>query len=142
MSVVITVTRPLPPSILAKVNAGVMLAAEQWGVTLPTPFSFRFDPKEGKLTANRKLSIKTKVCYYGIYLQFWCFCAWTGDYASMLIFLHPAVKKFPAINVETLELFLRFKCKPKGDELESAMASVDIFTDALQQMASGTALER
>ena len=102
----INVTIKLPPYVRRRVDKGVKNAAVEWGVNLPTSFSFNFKPKEGVLTGNCPLKPLTKVSYYGHYQQFWRFCAWTGNYASMLIFLHPAISKFPAVKLETLDLFV------------------------------------
>ena len=122
----INTTRPLPDEITTLMEAGIWTAAAKWSVTLPEGISFDF-PVQLNVLGNHNLSPKTKLLYRHHYRQFWRFRAWVGDYDSMLIFLNPVIKKFLAINVETLELFLRYKGKPKDIEIDTRKPALNVF---------------
>ena len=133
----ISTTDPLPTAVSDLIDAGVRQAAVNWRVDLPDDISFNFKLGEARLTGNRQLEPGSKLAYYNIIQQLWRFCAWVGDYDSMLIMLYPKIKKFPAVNKYTLDLFLRFKCLPKGESLDNLMAvNVDVLGNTFSAVGS------
>lgn len=123
----ISTIQELPPHVRSCIEVGVQNAGIKWQVELPETINFNFKHTEGRLTGNRNLATKTKLTYYHCFQQLWRFCAWVGDYESMLIMLYPAIKKFPSINNETVDLFIRFKALPKGEAIDTLAQAVDIF---------------
>jgi hypothetical protein len=80
---------------------------------------------------NRPIADNTKTNYEGHYRQLWRYCAFVGDYESMLMLLQsPAPKHVPAMNVTTVESFLRFKRLPTGTVIlttDKSSAVTDVF---------------
>jgi hypothetical protein len=68
------------------------------------------------------------VNYEGVLRQLWRFCVLRGDYESLLPLLAPRPNDSPAVNVERLDEFLRFKRMAKGSDLYTC-DSVNICKD-------------
>jgi len=103
---------------ILKVNDGIKASAKRWNVTLPTDVDFsqhRHFRKSTPRLGNRPIADSTKINYEGQYRQFWRFCAIKGDYDSMLLLLPKPPAFSPAMNVETVEEFVKFKRKTKGE---------------------------
>jgi hypothetical protein len=104
------VTQPLPAHIALKVEAGIKKAASEWGVNLPQGAKYSFIAKSPR-TGNRSIKEATKSTYDNHYKQLWNFCAIIGDYESLLLLVSPVFGLVPAMKVESLEAFVRYKRK-------------------------------
>ena len=122
----LTTVEPLPDAVSSKIEAGIWEAAQKWSVTLPPNLTFDYK-LDAPLTGNCRLAIKTKKAYAQLFIQLWRFCAWIGDYDSMIIFLNPGIKKFPAMSIDTLDLFFCYKAKSEGKAINSQKPAINIF---------------
>jgi hypothetical protein len=120
----------LPVAIQAAIEPGIKLAANKWGVTLPQGLTYKFDRKK-RWFGNRHLA-STKNYENHIH-HFWNFCACLKDYESMLILLDPEMRKVPSMNVNTVELFLRYKRTEAGEVLDDIYGKEvkDFFNEAV-----------
>jgi len=96
------------------IHDGIMNAAAKWNLNLSTDDGKRFTDFEfqGANTmrlGNRCIKGTTKSNYDDHLRQLWRFCSIKGDYDSMLLLVTPTPKHAPAMKVETIEEFLRFK---------------------------------
>ena len=109
MVVIMDVTSKLPGDVQAAIPDGIAAAATKWRVTLPENVSYEFSMTARRF-GNKKIAKTTLVgTYLSTLRQFWRFCAYIGDYDSMIILLTPATGRTPSMNNHTIEQFLRFK---------------------------------
>jgi len=104
---------------------GIKATALKWNVSVPDTIAFSTTRER---VGNRCVRSSTKEAYYFHYLQLWRFCAIIGDYDSMLILLN-GPSKVPAMKLETIEAFVRFKRKTQGTPLVSidGIPILDVF---------------
>jgi hypothetical protein len=70
---------------------------------------FDYQGKDSTRCGNRPLEAKTLINLETFLRQFWRYCIIRGDYDSILILLSPAPQNVPAMKLETVDEFLRFK---------------------------------
>jgi hypothetical protein len=76
---------------------------------------YQFRGNQSTRCGNRPIELQTKYNNECMYRQAWRFCALKGDYESMLILAcAEPTRNVPAMRLETVEEFLRFKRKPKN----------------------------
>ena len=116
---------PLAVKYKERINAGLVRAAEKShvalrvlpgidGVDLST---YEYLGSKSTRFANRPVDEITSKNYEGVLRQFWKYAAITGDYDSMLLLLKKPPAHCPAMNVLTVESFLRFKRLDKGEPM-------------------------
>jgi len=134
---VLTTRQKLPGCYKLKITAGITKAAKKWNVALDKGLvldEFKYQGKNTTRLGNRPIADNTKTNYEGHYRQLWRYCAFIGDYESMLMLLSPAPKHVPAMNVTTVESFLRFKRLPTGTVLlttDESSAVTDVFKNPM-----------
>jgi len=100
------------------IHRGITSAALKWKIKIDESKTFRDFQYEGKASTrfgNRCIEQSTKVNYETNLKQLWRFCAILGDYDSMLLMVSPTPENAPAMRVETIEAFLRFKRQSSTD---------------------------
>ena len=134
---VLTTRQKLPGCYKLKITAGITKAAKKWNVALDKGLvldEFKYQGKNTTRLGNRPIADNTKTNYEGHYRQLWRYCAFIGDFESMLLLLSPAPKHVPAMNVTTVESFLRFKRLPTGTVLlttDESSAVTDVFKNPM-----------
>ncbi len=119
---------------VAPIHAGIVAAARKWKLKLvagKTHGDFVYEGEETTRVRNLPIKPTTKRNYEELMRQLWRFCAIKGDYESMLIMIShtptlPAMTtggvansdNVPAMKVETIEEFIRFKRKNGAIELK------------------------
>jgi hypothetical protein len=103
---------------LDKVHEQLLKVAHKWNVSLKEGRDYgvyQFLGKQSTRCGNRPIEPATKANNEQMYRQAWRFCALKGDYESMLILAcTEPTRNVPAMRLETVEEFLRFKRKPKN----------------------------
>jgi hypothetical protein len=103
---------------LDKVHEELLKVAQKWNVSLKDGQDYgvyQFLGKQSTRCGNRPIEPCTKYNNENMYRQAWRFCALKGDYESMLILAcGEPTRNVPAMRLETVEEFLRFKRKPKN----------------------------
>ena len=94
--------KSLPEDIQALIPRGMKAASEKWGCTM-TPG----DPQ--KRLGNKSIAKNTQKAYDSFYNGLMAFLAMIGDYESMLILSYNIYDGAPAVNVLSLEAFLKYK---------------------------------
>lgn len=123
---------------LTKIKVGLQNAANAKGLTIPTENrddiqEFDFMGQNSTRFNNRPIAASTKDSYETHFRQLWKFCAIIGDYDSMLLLLKHPPKHCPAMSVDTVEQFFRFKRYNKGQNLSNA-AGIPVFDIYGQQV--------
>jgi len=136
-------------SYVAPIHGGIVVAARKWNLTLVMGQTHGDFVYKGVATTRvRNLPIKptTKRNYEELMRQLWRFCAIKGDYESMLIMISPTPTSpgttnsvanndnVPAMKVETIEEFIRFKRKKGAIQLKRYDGTdlvKDIFGEAI-----------
>ena len=109
----------LPPTLQAKVDAGIVVAAAEYSVDLSGHTTFTFKKEAGHFHGNKKMaqtSVDTYKCHYKM---LWIFLATIGDYSSMLLLVSPKLANVPSMRVESLGAFVRYKKMAKGTVLRA-----------------------
>ena len=129
-----TTAKEVPKKFLTKVHAGITAAAKKWNVQLHPSLDlsgiFKYEGYNSTRFGNRAIEPKTKNNYEGVIRQFWRFCVLKGEYESLLPLLSPRPNGSPAVNVQRLDEFLRFKRLTKDMDLYMS-DSVTICKDVL-----------
>lgn len=113
---------PLAEAYRVKVNDGLVQAAAKARILLlraPGEDFSRYEYLGTKSTrfGNRVMDEKTSKHYEMALRQFWAYAAMMGDYDSMLLLLKKPPAHCPAMDVLTVESFLRFKRLDKGEPM-------------------------
>jgi hypothetical protein len=98
-----------------KVRDGMMEAAKRWNLKLDETMDFTkfdFQGKRSTRCGNRPIEANTRMNNESAYHQFWRYCIMRGNYDSILILLSPVPQNVPAMKLQTVEEFLRFKRAP------------------------------
>jgi hypothetical protein len=119
-----TETYKVPPAYQAKIEEGINAAATDWNVTLDPGVSYSWK-KEAIRTGNRPIAKSTQDTYINHYKQLWYFFAMVGAYDSMLILTEPKPRRAPAMEMEYLQAFLRWKRQPPGTPLTFEAGEAD-----------------
>lgn len=117
-----TTVGPLAGKFKEKVSKGITRAAKKWNLQLDENLDLSEHKFEGEGTTrlgNRPIEKNTAGNYEQMYRQLWRFLAMKGDYDSMLLLLSPPPVGVPAMNVHSVEEFLRFKRFQKDTKLRT-----------------------
>ena len=109
-------TKTAPPKkYLDKVHGNILKSLKKFKLKLPkeligkTFTDFEYQGVKSRRLGNRHIKGQTKSNYESSWRQLWRFCAYKGDYDSMLMLLPSVPKGAPSMKLETVEEFLRFK---------------------------------
>jgi hypothetical protein len=116
-----------------KVPAGIKAAAASLDLTLAKkaiPKCFVFQGIKSSRLGSRPIEPLTKSNNEIVFRTLWSFCSMIGDYESMLMLLVRPPTNVPAMRVETIDLFLRFKRQSTNSPLlfeDDETEALDIF---------------
>ena len=109
-------TKTAPPKrYLDKVHSNILKSLKKFHLKLPKELKgktfkdFDYQGMNSRRLGNRYIKAQTKSNYESSYRQLWRFCAYKGDYDSMLMLLPSVPQGAPSMKLETVEEFLRFK---------------------------------
>jgi len=104
---------------------GMLAAASKQQIPLDGKVAFYFETQY-TYTGNKNLAPRTKETYNFHYRNLWKFLAHIGDFDSMLMLLSPRLKRLPAMKVESLMAYIRYKKMSKSTVLSATQGGVPI----------------